>query len=95
MNKTTIKILLLAGVIAALAAFFASANPDGLEKVAENLGFIDKGLAGSSLMTDYAMPFISQPGLSTAVAGIAGILLTFGLFWGLARIFKKQPGTKI
>ena len=32
------KIILLSILIATLAAFFASSNPDGLEKVAESLG---------------------------------------------------------
>lgn len=89
-NQTILKILLVAGLVAVLASFFASASPDGLEKVAENLGFIDKGIAGQSLMTDYAVPFISQPGLSTAAAGIIGILLTFGIFLLLVRLIKTR-----
>lgn len=89
-KQTVLKILLLSGVGAILAAFFASANPDGLEKVAAKLGFLEKGVASSSLMTDYTIPFISQPGLSTAAAGIIGTLLVFGMFWFLAQIFKNQ-----
>ncbi|MFH1684419.1 MAG: PDGLE domain-containing protein [Candidatus Margulisiibacteriota bacterium] len=82
-------IILLSVVIAISAAFFASANPDGLEKVAETLGFIEKGAERTSLMTDYAVPFIAHEGMSTSVAGLFGIFLTFGLFWGTAMAFKK------
>jgi hypothetical protein len=83
-------IILLSIVIAVLAAFFASAHPDGLEKVAETLGFIEKGAERTSLMTDYAVPFISGEGISTATAGIIGILITLGLFAVLPLVLKKR-----
>ncbi|MFC1637382.1 PDGLE domain-containing protein [Candidatus Margulisiibacteriota bacterium] len=72
------------------AWYITSANPDGLEKVAETLSFIEKGVEGSSIMTDYTVPFIAHEGLSTSLAGILGILITFGLFWGTAVAFKRR-----
>ena len=83
-------IILLSILIVVLAAFFASANPDGLEKVAESLGFIDRGVERSSVMTDYSCPFVSQGGVSTALAGILGIFITFGLFWGIGYVFAAK-----
>ena len=83
-------IILLSIMIAILAAFFASANPDGLEKVAETLGFIEKGAERTSLMTDYTVPIISHEGISTSLAGILGIFITLGLFWGIALAFKRR-----
>jgi len=82
-------IILLSILIAILAAFFASANPDGLEKVAESLGFIESGVERSSVMTDYTVPFISNPGISTSAAGILGILLILGVFWLTTLVLKK------
>ena len=82
-------IILLSILIVVLAAFFASAHPDGLERVAEALGFIEKGVERSSLMTDYAVPFISHEGISTSLAGILGILMTLGLFWVTALFLRK------
>lgn len=82
-------IIMLSIVIAILAAFFASANPDGLEKVAEKLRFIDRGMERSSLMTDYTVPFINSEGISTSVAGTFGILIMLVLFGGTAFILKK------
>ncbi|MEE8637476.1 MAG: PDGLE domain-containing protein [Candidatus Margulisiibacteriota bacterium] len=82
-------IILLSILIAVLAAFFASTHPDGLEKVAENLGFIHKGMERSSVMTDYAVPFISHEGISTSAAGILGILISLGLFWATALFLRK------
>lgn len=82
-------IILLSIAIAILAAFFASANPDGLEKVAQSLSFIERGIERSSIMTDYTVPFFSHEGISTSLAGILGIFITFGLFWGIATAAKK------
>ncbi|NQU18046.1 MAG: PDGLE domain-containing protein [Candidatus Saganbacteria bacterium] len=82
-------IILLSIMIAVSAAFFASAHPDGLEKVAETLGFIESGVERSSIMTDYSVSFITHQGISTSVAGILGIFLTLGLFWGIAFTLKK------
>ena len=84
-------VILFSILIAILAAFFASASPDGLEKVAENLGFIENGVERSSVMTDYSVPFIASPGISTSVAGIIGILLTLGVFWLTTLVLRKAP----
>jgi hypothetical protein len=37
-------IILLSIAIAIAAAFFACAHPDGLEKVAQTLGFMERGV---------------------------------------------------
>lgn len=71
--KNNTKLLLLIVVITVAASFFASAYPDGLEWVAEKLGFIETAQESSSVMTDYACPFIKFGGLSTVVAGLVGI----------------------
>lgn len=82
MNRNTILILIGTSILVAiLASFFASANPDGLEKVAEVLGFGGSAIESTSIMTDYTMPGIKSEVLSTALAGITGILLVFGLFY--------------
>ncbi len=79
------KIILLSIAIAVFAAFFASANPDGLEKVAESLGFIGRGVPRESVMTDYAVPGVKNEGISTSLAGIFGIFITLGVFWFSAK----------
>jgi uncharacterized membrane protein YphA (DoxX/SURF4 family) len=80
--------LLLAGVI----SFYASSSPDGLERVAEDIGFIesaeDSAVAGSPL-SDYGVSGVDDQRLSVGLAGLVGVLLTaaiaFGLFTWLAR----------
>jgi len=81
--------LFLAGII----SMFASSFPDGLEKVAENLGFLEKGEGEPTIKSpipDYAIPGIKNEKLATSIAGIAGTLLVFGLGYGLAAILKHK-----
>ena len=75
-----------AGLLAALAvtllAPFASASPDGLERVAEDLGFIGLGQdAPFSIIPDYTVPFLGETALSTIVSGVVGALLVFGVLY--------------
>jgi cobalt/nickel transport system permease protein len=69
--------LLLAGVV----SFYASAAPDGLEKVAADKGLDaqarDHGLSGSPF-ADYGTRGVEDGRLSGGLAGVAGVLVTFG-----------------
>lgn len=71
---------LLIAVVAAILSPLASASPDGLERVAEELGFIQAaGDASFNLISDYAFPGVGNEALATLLAGIVGTLLVFGL----------------
>lgn len=83
------KLFWISVVIAILAAFFASANPDGLDFISKKLGFSDKGQERTAPMIDYSVSFLPEGGISTSTAGIAGILITLGIFWLAAYILKK------
>lgn len=87
------KLFWISIVIAILAAFFASANPDGLDFISENLGFTEKGNERTAPMPDYSVGFLPEGGISTSTAGIVGILIILGIFWLAAHIMKK--GNKI
>ncbi|MFG3406596.1 energy-coupling factor ABC transporter permease [Streptomyces sp. NPDC048142] len=79
---------LLAGVV----SFYASANPDGLERVAADQGIDEKaeehGAAGSPL-ADYGVGDISDARLSGGLAGVIGVSATVvvgtGVFWVVRR----------
>jgi hypothetical protein len=80
--------LLLAG----MASYYASSSPDGLEKVAGDLGFIDSAEdspASGSPLSGYGVESVGDERLSVGIAGVVGVLLTaavaFGLFLWLAR----------
>lgn len=79
-------------VLAGFVSFYASASPDGLEKVAE-----DKGFAGSaeehanadSPLADYGVKDIDNARLSGGLAGVIGVGATVvagtGIFWAVRR----------
>ncbi|MFO7153083.1 MAG: PDGLE domain-containing protein [Bacillota bacterium] len=86
--KRWVTVLLLALAIAAFLSPFASSHPDGLERVAEDLNFVQKGEQPAfklSPMPDYTVGGISDERLSTAVAGVAGTLITLAFAWGWAK----------
>lgn len=74
--------LLLAGVV----SFYASSNPDGLEKVAEEIGFIetakDPATAGSAL-ADYGVAGVENERASVGIAGVIGVVATGAVATGL------------
>lgn len=84
--------------VALFLAPLASSYPDGLEWVAQRLGFDEK--AASTPMTppplpDYQVPGISSELGSTALAGVVGTLVAFGLalvlaHWLIPKVRNKQ-----
>ena len=85
--------LTVALVLAFFISPFASPWPDGLEKVAEEKGFLHKGESGSVLISpvpDYAWPGIRREGIATGIAGIAGTLLIFSLAYGTGALLKRR-----
>lgn len=81
--------------LAVFVAPFACPWPDGLEAVAEKLGF-DHAAREPLLpapVPDYTMPGLSSPAAATAVAGAVGALVVFGLALLLSRtLVPKRPG---
>ncbi|GIV98766.1 energy-coupling factor ABC transporter permease [Roseiflexus sp.] len=66
----------LAALIVVVLSPLASADPDGLERVAEDMGFIDLGQSAPyEIIPDYTVPFLGETPLSTIVAGIIGALV--------------------
>lgn len=81
-------ILLYLGLLL-LAVPFASDLPDGLERVAQALGFMQKGgTDGVSIspLRDYLVPGIHSAFVSTIVATIVGALVVFVLSIAMARV---------
>lgn len=92
------KRILLGGLLASLllAIFlspFASLWPDGLERVAEDKGFIElaqKQPVVSSPLPDYVWPRIKNEKLATSVAGLVGALMLWGLGLGLGYLLSAK-----
>jgi hypothetical protein len=84
--------LAIAGVVAALAAAFASGDPDGLDSVAIEQGFEEAGQEpGFEVLPDYAIPGIDGT-VSTILAGIIGIAIVFLLVFLLGRLLARRRG---
>jgi cobalt/nickel transport system permease protein len=73
--------------LAVFVAPFACGWPDGLEAVAEKLGFAHAAREPllPAPVPDYAMPGLSSPVVATSVAGVVGALVVFGLALLLSR----------
>lgn len=84
---------LLLAVVVALFSPLASPYPDGLERVAEDHGFLDKAQeAYYHIIPDYVFPGIANTDAATIVAGVVGTLLMFVLGYGIAWLLRGQPG---
>lgn len=79
-------------LVVTLFAPFASGDPDGLERVATDLGFLQIGQdAPYQLLPDYTVPFITDPTVSTIVSGMIGALIVFGLLYLVVRTVRRSP----
>jgi hypothetical protein len=77
--------------VALFAAPFACPWPDGLEAVATKLGFEHAAREPMAApMTNYIMPGVSSATMATALAGIAGALVVFGLAVLFSRLLVKN-----
>jgi len=98
-RNQTIALVAVGLAIALLITLFsplASSSPDGLERVAEDKGFIDTAKdAPYELIADYVFPSVENEELATILAGVVGVLIvagvTFGLAFGLQRLGARSP----
>ncbi|MFN8373639.1 MAG: energy-coupling factor ABC transporter permease [Anaerolineae bacterium] len=74
-------------LILTLASPLADPNPDGLERIAEDHGFLDTAQAPAyTLLPDYTVPFIDNEILTTIAAGIVGVIIVGGIGFATARL---------
>ncbi|MEU9302647.1 energy-coupling factor ABC transporter permease [Streptomyces sp. NPDC048269] len=84
--------LVTALVLAGFVSFYASASPDGLEKVAADKGIdakVEEHAAKDSPLADYAVKDVADARLSGGLAGALGVGATVaagtGVFWVVRR----------
>lgn len=83
----------IALVIAALSPL-ASRDPDGLERVAEDLGFTGAARdAAYQILPDYTVPFIGNEVVSGIAAVALGTLVVFGVAVVVARMQRKAAAS--
>ncbi len=78
-------------LLAVLLSPLASAFPDGLERVAEDMGFLEMGRpAPYEILPDYTIPFLGETALSTIIAGAVGALVVLGLAVVIGQSLRKR-----
>ena len=82
--------LFLAGVV----SFYASSSPDGLEKVAGEIGFLDSAKEHTNsdgVLADYGVKGVENARLSTGAAGVIGVIATGAISTGLFFLIRRKP----
>ncbi|MCB5167947.1 energy-coupling factor ABC transporter permease [Streptomyces bambusae] len=85
-------------VLAGIVSFYASASPDGLEKVAADQGIdatVEEHAAKDSPLADYGVKDVDDARLSGGLAGVIGVGATVvvgsGIFWAVRRRSADAP----
>lgn len=98
--KRTLGWVIVVGVavslfVAGVVSYYASSEPDGLNKVAADHGF-DSGAADSATAglptADYAIAGISSDRLAGGLAGVLGVAVVAVLGFGLFRLLVRRSG---
>ena len=99
MNRISIKLFVVLALALAVGLAmglspYASASPDGLEKVADREGFLDAGRLATvqedAPIPDYAFPGIADERIATGLAGFVGTLGVYVLGWALAMVLRRR-----
>lgn len=80
-----------AALLLATLSPLASGSPDGLERVAEDKGFLETASdAPFQIIADYVFPGIQNEALATILAGWIGVLVMFGAVYGIGWLMSKN-----
>ncbi|MGN9793511.1 energy-coupling factor ABC transporter permease [Streptomyces sp. OZ13] len=80
-------------VLAGFVSFYASADPDGLEKVAADKGIdrtVEEHAAADSPLADYGVKDVSDARLSGGLAGVIGVGATAALGSGVFYVVRRR-----
>jgi cobalt/nickel transport protein len=95
MNSTRLYIIgfVITLLIAGVFSFYASSSPDGLEKVAIDLGFIDTAkdsAVSDTALAEYGVKGVENERLSVGIAGIVGVFATGLVMYAIVRLLGKK-----
>jgi hypothetical protein len=79
--------------LAVFVSPFAASDPDGLERVARTKGFASTERAHSlrdSPIADYSVDGVAEERIATALSGLIGVLLAFGIGAGLLALVRAR-----
>ena len=89
--------LLISALLAGGLSVYASSSPDGLEKVAEDVGFIETAkdhTFADFTLSDYGISGLENARLSVGFAGLIGVVATALVAVGLFMLIRKKPVDK-
>jgi cobalt/nickel transport protein len=96
-NPLIVTGLVVSLVLAGGVSYYASSQPDGLEKVAGDIGFLDSAKESAveeGPLAGYGVAGVENERISGGLAGVIGVASTaavsFGLFYALRRFKKDQ-----
>lgn len=84
--------LLVTLLVAGGVSQYASSAPDGLTKVAEDTGLASaerRHAGGDSPLAGYAADWLPGDGMSRAVAGVAGVVVTLAVGCGVFVLVRR------
>ncbi|MBX3012431.1 MAG: PDGLE domain-containing protein [Caldilineaceae bacterium] len=82
---------LIIALVVAIFSFAASPHPDGLERVAEDHGFLTFAQDPLyNILPDYTLPFLGDATLSGVLAVVLGTLLVFVITVGVGRALRSS-----
>lgn len=82
--------ILISVLVAGILSYFASSNPDGLEKVSEDKGLdvqVTDSAVADSIFADYGIAGLEN---STGLAGLIGVIITGGIGYLLIKWVSKS-----
>ena len=93
-NRKFYLIFLLVSIgLAGIVSFYASSSPDGLEKVAGDIGFIETAkdhTLDNSALADFGVAGIENERLSVGIAGILGVIATGVLMYLIIKFISRK-----
>jgi cobalt/nickel transport protein len=97
-DRKNVMLFVVGGLLVVLGlAFFvspyASSSPDGLEKVSQEQGFSSSAkdsATSDGALADYGVAGVSNDRVSTGLAGVVGVAITFGLGMIVFGLIRRQ-----
>lgn len=92
-NRFYLYFFLISLAIAGGLSFYASSHPDGLEKVAEDTGFLDTAkdsAVSDSPLADYGISGVADERVSVGLSGVIGIFVTAAIAFGTFALIKRM-----
>jgi len=90
--------IIIAVIVAAFISPLASVFPDGLEKVAEGYGFIDKATTAVNesffIIRDYSFAYTASEKWQGPIAGLLGVLIILVIFGIIYLIYRAAIGKR-